>query len=133
METFLSFVSEHVFLAVLFLVTIVMLVIEELRPKGALEAADAAILIQKGACVLDIQEQAKRKNLLKNGQLVSNPRQFAWDKYKNKKLVLYCIDGSTSKDIVKDLRTKGFDAYFIAGGIHSWQKDGFEVIANSEN
>jgi rhodanese-related sulfurtransferase len=127
METFLSFISEHVFLAALFVVTLIMLVVEELRPKGSLEAADAAIMIQKGALVIDLQAKSERKRQLRNSQWVTNVQQFSWDK--NKRFVMYCQNGTVSKNVAKDLRSKGFDAYFINGGIDSWQKDGFEVIS----
>ena len=132
METFLTFLSEHIFLAVLFLVTIMMLVVEELRPKGALEAADAAIMIQKGAMVVDLQKKTERESGLKNGQWVTDFQKFAWEKHRSKKFVLYCKTGKVSKDVVEDLRAKGFDAYFIAGGIESWRKDGFEVTPVGE-
>ena len=54
MDSIISFINEHVFLVALFVLTVVMLIIEELRPRGALEPADAAIHIQKGGMVFDV-------------------------------------------------------------------------------
>ena len=128
MENFLTFINEHIFLAVLFVVTVIMLVVEEMKPKGSLEAADVAILIQKGGLIFDLQASTESKSQLKNSRCVTDYQKFSWDKHKDKKLILYCKDGVISKTAASELRSKGFDAYFIAGGLQAWQKDGFEVI-----
>ncbi len=127
MDSIISFINEHVFLVALFVLTVVMLIIEELRPRGALEPADAAIHIQKGGVVFDVRTQPNGSHLTE-AIIVKNSSKFNWQKYKSSKPLLYCEDGQRSKEICKTLSAEGIDAFFISGGIASWEKDGFKVV-----
>ena len=108
-----------------------MLIIEEFRPRGALEPADAAIQIQKGRTVLDVRKTFTEAGLVE-AICVKNTSKFNWQKYKDNKPVLYCEDGQRSKEISQKLAGEGIDAYFISGGIAAWKKDGFRVAAGEK-
>tara|TARA_Y200000002_G_scaffold382836_1_gene401581 strand:+ start:14799 stop:15209 length:411 start_codon:yes stop_codon:yes gene_type:complete len=127
-DTIIAFINEHIFLVALLILTIIMLLVEEFRAKGALEPADAAILIQKGAKVLDVQDESKVKRTIEGAKKVKSDK-YDWTKHKDRTLLIYCADGAKSKEIVGELTSQGIkEIYFIAGGLNAWVKDGFQAI-----
>lgn len=49
-----------------------------------------------------------------------------WIKFlpRQSQIVVYCVHGhEISKNVCADLRTRGFDAYFLEGGIEAWQAE----------
>ncbi len=49
------------------------------------------------------------------------------EKYKNKKLLVYCRSGSRSVSATRMLVGAGFSAVNMSGGINSWKASGYKV------
>ncbi len=97
----------------------------------AISTTDANALLQgmqsdSNVMFVDIRETAERKmGSLKNSSHVRFPDiQQSLEQYEGKQVVLFCQNGNRSSETCAELRAKGIDCRFIAGGIEKWIVEG---------
>ena len=53
------------------------------------------------------------------------------DKYRNKKIIVYCRSGNRSGTATKILNENGFEAYNMLGGMNGWKGEGVNQESES--
>ncbi|AZI44961.1 rhodanese-like domain-containing protein (plasmid) [Deinococcus psychrotolerans] len=93
-------------------------------------AAEAQLLVQGGALLVDVRSKAERQILLIPGskhlpleQVGHPPASFASDRV----IICQCASGHRSGLAARQLRAQGFDARSLSGGITAWKNAGFPV------
>jgi rhodanese-related sulfurtransferase len=137
MDRLLEFITANPLLvAAILLMAIAVVAVEiQLRARALLEVstAEAVRMINRGATVVDIRDQAR----FDAGHIVEAVHMAPTDlskgeegRIKKKRGVLViCENGSQSYRAVKALRAAGFDgAFSLKGGIGSWQRDGQPLV-----
>jgi rhodanese-related sulfurtransferase len=137
MDRLLEFITANPLLvAAILLMAIAVVAVEiQLRARALLEVstAEAVRMINRGATVVDIRDQAR----FDAGHIVEAVHMAPADlskgeegRIKKKRGVLViCENGSQSYRAVKALRAAGFDgAFSLKGGIGSWQRDGQPLV-----
>src|SRR5262245_38927181 len=127
----LKFVTEHIFLVAVAVVSGAMLIWPALR-RGAggpsISTLQATLLInQQNALVLDVRDAAEyEKGHVLNarhlavGELAERSAEI--EKYKAKPVIVVCESGNRSDKAVATLRKQGFGQVFsLSGGIGAWQ------------
>lgn len=132
MPDFIHFLIKYWYLSGPFLITIILLIMEEARTKGMfsqISAQEAVIRMnQKQGLILDIRD----KKLFKEGHIIGAmnipktelAKHYAkLEPYKEKSVIVVCQNGSQSGDVAMELQKKGFtDAVILSGGMQAWQQ-----------
>lgn len=58
-------------------------------------------------------------------------RMHELDRYKNKRIIVYCRSGNRSGRATSILREQGFDAYNMTGGIIGWKSEKLPIITGA--
>lgn len=79
--------------------------------------------------VIDVREsdelsEGNIENLihLPLGSIIRNARQGKLDKYKDKKIVIYCNSGYRGNIAAEELNKLGFNVFHLEGGFQGWMK-----------
>jgi rhodanese-related sulfurtransferase len=102
------------------------------RPYGKVSAAQAAVLAERGAILLDVRESrewqaghAPRARHIPLGQV---PRR-AGELPKGRAVVTVCRSGARSARAAALLARQGREVFNLAGGMHAWARAGLPVVA----
>lgn len=138
MDKLIEFISANPLLVVATLLMAIAVIVVEVqqRARALLEISTAEVvrMINRGATVVDIRDQAR----FEAGHVVESvhmaPEELAKGvegRIKKKRgVVVICENGGRSYRAVKALRTAGFDgAFSLKGGIGSWQRDSQPLIS----
>jgi rhodanese-related sulfurtransferase len=137
MDRLLEFITANPLLvAATLLMAIAVVAVEiQLRARALLEVstAEAVRMINRGATVVDIRDQAH----FEAGHVVESVHMSPADLAKGEEgrikkkrgIVVICANGSQSYRAVKALRAAGFDgAFSLKGGVGSWQRDSQPLV-----
>jgi rhodanese-related sulfurtransferase len=133
----LKFVTEHIFLVALAVVSGGMLIWPAIR-RGAggpsISTLQATLLInQQNALVLDVRDAAEYENghVLNARHLPMEEigaRSADIEKYKAKPVIVVCESGNRSEKAAAALRKQGFAQVFsLSGGMGAWKQAGMPV------
>ena len=137
MQRFLDFIQHHPILIGLAGLVILALVVDEvlrrMRKYKEVAAAEAVLLINKGAPVLDLRAPAD----FSAGHIINarnlplaelDSRVGELEKYKGQPLLLCCKDGSDAGTAAARLAKLGFGPInALKGGIAAWQREQFPL------
>jgi rhodanese-related sulfurtransferase len=133
----LKFVTEHIFLVAVAIVSGAMLVWPAIRRStggASISALQATLLInQQNALVLDVREAPEyEKGHVLNARNLAlgelEARSAEIEKHKAKPVIVVCDNGSRSGKAAAALRKGGFEQVFaLAGGIGAWQQAGLPL------
>lgn len=100
------------------------------RLRASINATDAVALVRDGAALLDVREQhewragrAPQAIHVPLGQLDRAPQRLP----KASPVLVVCASGMRSRTAAKRLRSLGFDAASISGGMTAWENAGGNV------
>lgn len=138
MQDFIHFLIKYWYLSVPFIISVILLIVEEARTKGMfrkLSIQQAILLFNQGeAVIIDIREKPayKEGHVL---QAINMPKRdlvppySQLERYQKKKIILICANGQQSGAIAMDLYKNGFEhAVVLAGGMQAWQQAGMPVV-----
>ena len=137
MQRFLEFFQHHPILMGLAGLVILALAVDEvlrrLRKYQEVAAAEAVLLINKGAAVLDLRAPGE----FSSGHIINarnmplaelDGRVRELEKFKGQPLILCCKDGSDAGSAAARLAKLGFGQLkALKGGISSWQREQFPL------
>ena len=137
MQRFLEFSLNHpIMIGLLGLVLLALIVDEALRRMRKyreLAAAEAVLLINKGAPVLDLRAPAE----FSAGHIINarnlplaelDGRMAELEKFKGQPLLLCCKDGNDAGSAAARLAKQGFGPlHALKGGIAAWQREQFPL------
>jgi rhodanese-related sulfurtransferase len=139
MEQYQEFVSNHPYLFVALLVTIVMILVTEyqrlfrgFKQLSPLEATQ--LQNHENAVFLDIRDMGEfsQGHLLdaKNIPLKELPQRTAeLNKYKDRPIIAYCASGNRTTQACNILKKEGFSTvHTLAGGVHAWQRASLPMV-----
>jgi rhodanese-related sulfurtransferase len=132
----LKFVTEHVFLVALAVVSGSLLIWPALRRSagGAISTLEATLLInQQNALVLDVRDAAEyaqghvlNARNLPAGELAARASEI--DKFKAKPVIVVCESGTRSDKAAATLRKQGFgQVVSLGGGVAAWRQAGLPL------
>ncbi|HEY7672394.1 MAG TPA: rhodanese-like domain-containing protein [Gammaproteobacteria bacterium] len=134
-----EFVTNHPLLALSVLVSLVAVILYELRLRTQglyqLSARDAVRLINKGATIIDVRKaedfgvghivNARNVPL----ETIERDPSGAVEKAKNRPLLTVCDNGSTSAKAAGALRRAGYEIVFsLRGGLSSWRGENLPLV-----
>lgn len=100
------------------------------RVRPSVNAARALELVKDGATLVDVREtsewrsgHAPRAVHIPLGQIDQGARRLT----KSRPVVVVCASGMRSRTAAKQLRTLGYEATSVSGGMAAWQRAGGEV------
>jgi len=100
------------------------------RIGAKVNAARALDLVKDGATLVDVRENnewksghAPRAVHIPLGQIDQGARRLT----KSRPVVVVCASGMRSRTAAKQLRTLGYEATSVSGGMAAWQRAGGEV------
>ena len=100
------------------------------RIGAKVNAARALDLVKEGATLVDVRENnewksghAPRAVHIPLGQIDQGARRLT----KTRPVVVVCASGMRSRTAAKHLRTLGYEATSVSGGMTAWQRAGGEV------
>jgi rhodanese-related sulfurtransferase len=137
MQRFLEFIQHHPFLAGAAGLVILALIVDEalrrMRKYREVAAAEAVLLINKGAPVVDLRSQAD----FAAGHIINarnlplaelDSRVGELEKFKGQPLILCCKEGSEAGTAAARLAKLGFGPLnALKGGIAAWQREQFPL------
>ena len=133
----LKFVTEHIFLVALAVVSGTMLVWPAIRRGtggSSISTLQATLLInQQNALVLDVRDAAEYENghvlnarHVAMGELPERSAEI--EKYKTKPVIVVCESGNRSEKAAAALRKQGFgQVYSLSGGMAAWKQAGLPL------
>ena len=132
----LKFVTEHVFLVALAVVSGSLLIWPALRRSagGSISTLEATLLInQQNALVLDVRDAAEygqghvlNARNLPAGELAARASEI--DKFKAKPVIVVCESGTRSDKAAATLRKQGFSQVVsLGGGVAAWRQAGLPL------
>jgi len=78
-------------------------------------------LINKNICFIDIREKEQFDNLHIRNFMNMPASQFDYSKLPhNQPICMICYSGGQTKKLVEQLRSKGYQAYYIQGGFQAF-------------
>lgn len=109
-----------------------------MRTRGlvAVGTAQAVQLINNGARVVDVREQARFDAGHIVGAVHAAPDTLADDKRlkKNRPIIVVCDNGTNSGRCSDQLRGAGFESvYSLRGGLTAWQQDNLPLIGEGKD
>ena len=133
----LKFVTEHIFLVALAVVSGAMLIWPVVRRGiggSSVSTLQATLLInQHNALVLDVRDSAEyEKGHLLNARHMAlgdfEARIPEIEKFKNRPVIVVCEGGNRSERALSSLRKQGFGQVFsLSGGIGAWRQAGLPL------
>ncbi|MFI4967127.1 MAG: rhodanese-like domain-containing protein [Gammaproteobacteria bacterium] len=137
MQRFLEFIQHHPILTGLLALVIFALITDELlrrmRKYKEVGAAEAVLLINKGAPVLDLRTQSE----FSGGHIINaknlplaelDGRVAELEKFKGQPMVLCCKDGTDAGSAATRLAKLGFaPVNVLKGGVAAWQREQFPL------
>jgi rhodanese-related sulfurtransferase len=141
MQRFVEFIQNHPLLMGLLGLVILALIVDEalrrLRKYREVSAAEAVLLINKGASVLDLRAPGD----FSAGHIINarnlplaelDGRVAELEKYRGQPMVLCCKDGSDAGNAASRLAKLGFGPLnALKGGIAAWQREQFPLERGS--
>jgi rhodanese-related sulfurtransferase len=142
MNQFLEYAARNYHLLIPAVLLAVLAVFVELRhrKKGALaiSPADAVDLMNKaGALVLDVRDSKEYEagHIINARNVAAGELQSKLDtfkKHREKPVIVYCENGSTSAAAAQTLRTQGFSKVVtLRGGLQSWRQENLPLVKSS--
>ena len=139
MQEIFQFISDQMVIIVAIIVVLLLILQEFLSDRRgsafALSPDEAAVLLFKGAKLIDIRDKESFSAGHIKGAMRCNINQV--EMYPEKVLrpkrtyIIYCSNGNQSGELSKMLREKsGYNTYYIADGITAWQNDGLDLTKN---
>lgn len=98
----------------------------EISPKDAKQA-----LVKKTHVLIDVREQEEYDEVhIKDIKLIplGNIETEAAKLNKNQKYIMVCRSGKRSKKAAEQLKSLGFNAVNMTGGMNEWQEKGYPVV-----
>ena len=138
MDRLLDYFTNHPFLAGGFLVLVVVVLVYEIRERGAAAFAiaptEAIRLANAGAVLVDLRSPNQFKDghitgarNLPGDQLAADPKAVA--KLADKTIVLYCDTGTTTAAAQRTLAQAGVKNVFsLRGGLAAWKQENLPVV-----
>lgn len=131
----MQFIQDNFMWVALAVISGVMLLLPNLRGRGAtLSPSEATLLINReDALVLDVREPGEyAQGHIPNAKLVPSAklaeRLGEFEKFKDRPVIVNCATGNRSGSACGVLRKAGFSkVYNLAGGIGGWQQAGLPV------
>ncbi len=137
MQRLLEFTQNHPFMVGLLGLVLLALIVDEvlrhMRKYRELAAAEAVLLINKGAPVLDLRAPAE----FSAGHIINarnlplaelDGRMAELEKFKGQPLLLCCKDGNDAGGAAARLARQGFGPlHALKGGIAAWQREQFPL------
>ncbi len=139
MSKLLEFAANHPWLASGTIAMALAVIFYELRQKAgdvaALSPAQAVRLINQGARIIDIREQAQfdAGHIVDAVNMPASELAGAIDKQfkKAKSIIVVCDTGVRSGQAIAALRKKGHDnAFNLRGGIAAWRTENLPVVTS---
>lgn len=142
-ERTLEFISNHWMLSSgLFIVALLLLqdLFDALtrKYKTASPAAAVGLLNREDTIVIDVREPADfAKGHIDGARPIALPRLkeklFELEPYKNSPILVYCQQGTLSKEACKQLAAAGFtQVYSLDGGLLTWQDQKLPLVRKSK-
>ena len=139
MDRLLEFTNNHPLLVAGTIMMALAVIFYELRIRTrglvAVTTAQAVQLINGGARVVDVREQAAFDAGHIVGAIRLAPEQLADDKRlkKNRPLIVVCDNGLSSSRCGDQLRAAGFEsAYSLRGGLSAWQQENLPLVSDDK-
>lgn len=82
---------------------------------------------------IDVREEKERNVSIIPGAISHKEFEKNPEKYKNRKIAVYCTIGYRSAKYVKKLKKRGIQAYNLEGSILGWVHDGKSVVNKNGN
>jgi len=137
MQRFLEFTQHHPFMIGLLALVLLALIVDEalrrMRKYRELAAAEAVLLINKGAPVLDLRAPGE----FSAGHIINarnlplaelDGRLAELEKFKGQPLLLCCKEGNDAGSAASRLAKLGFGPlHALKGGIAAWQREQFPL------
>jgi rhodanese-related sulfurtransferase len=142
MDRYLEFVSNHMILATMLVLSFLLLIFTELRRKAGgitnVEPQEAVGLINSDAVVIDLRSA----DAFARGHIV-NARNIPFDeldahqekltKMKSKAILAVCDAGANSTRAVDKLRKSGMESvYGLKGGIAAWTQANLPLVTGKK-
>jgi len=138
MNRFFEYVVHHPFLVAAAAILAVLAVVIEFRHRArgssAVAPADAVRLANTGALLLDVRDGQEYEA----GHIIEARNLPAADlatkaetlkKYKEKPVIVYCENGTTSGAAARTLRAGGFNKVVtLRGGLGSWRQENLPLV-----
>jgi len=139
----IEFINNHMVLSsLLFIVTVLLLhdLFDTLtrKYKTASPARAVELLNQDGTVVVDVREPAEfSKGHIEGAKHITLARLqeklFELEEYKNSPVLVYCQQGTRSKEACKELIKQGFSqVYFLEGGVLTWQEQKLPLVRKNK-
>jgi rhodanese-related sulfurtransferase len=138
MNRFFEYVTHHPFLVAAAAILAVLAVVFELRARArgsnAISPADAVLLANAGALLLDVRDGKdyeaghiiEARNL-PAAELAAKAETLK--KYKEKPVIVYCDSGNASAAAARTLREAGFNKVVtLRGGLQSWRQENLPLV-----
>ena len=139
MDRILEFTNNHPLLVAGTMMMALTVIFYELRMRtrgvAAVGTAKAVQLINAGARVVDVRDQAQYDAGHIVGSIRLDPGALASDKRlkKNRPVIVICDNGMNSSRCINELREAGFEsAYNLKGGLMSWQQENLPVVSKDQ-
>jgi rhodanese-related sulfurtransferase len=137
MQRLLEYATNHISLSLLAVVSVLAVVIYELREQsrraGAVSPQDAVRLLNQGAALLDVRATeeyaaghirgARNLPLERLGESLEGLKRF-----KDKPVIVYCERGSSAGSAMRQLAQQGFGKVVnLRGGLSAWRAEQLPV------
>lgn len=134
-----EFIGNHLLLSLAFLVTffllVMMLLSEKMQAFASIKPAQLTQLVNhQNAIVIDTRNpeafaQGHITNAINIPLSDFNSNSVAYEKYKNKNVIAYCVSGISSRSACKKLINAGIkNVYNLSGGINAWISEKLPVV-----
>jgi len=142
-ERTLQFVSNHWMLSSGYFI-VALLLIQDLfdtltrKYKTASPAVAVALLNQEGTIVIDVRDPDKyAQGHIEGARQISlvrlKEKLFELEPHKNSPVLVYCLQGTHSKEACKQLAAAGFtQVYYLEGGVLTWQDQKLPLVKKSK-
>lgn len=139
MDRILDFTNNHPLLVAGTIMMALTVIFYELRLRSrgllAVGTAQAVQLINDGARVVDVREQATFDAGHIVGAIRLEPGELAGENRlkKNRPVLVVCDNGINSGRTINQLRAAGFEsAYSLRGGLAAWQQENLPLVSTSQ-
>lgn len=142
-ERTIQFIGNHWMLSSVHFIVSLLLVQDLLdtatrKYKTASPAAAVALLNQDDTLVIDVRDPAEfAKGHIEGARAISlvrvKEKLFELEPHKNSPILVYCQQGTHSKEACKQLAAAGFTkVYYLEGGIITWQDQKLPLVRKNK-